>query len=124
MVQAGQALTFDAIDPNEVLVRVSCRFGRARAPWTEAGSSHSQSVRHVGSQADGQLTGVSAELHQARRGQRQLGRHDHLSTCACSGRETRTCSVSTSGEALGEGLRGPVEPCLSVWSPSVNKLWV
>jgi hypothetical protein len=31
-VQAGQTLTFDAFDPNEVLLRVFCRFGQAAAP--------------------------------------------------------------------------------------------
>ena len=41
-VQAGQALTFDAIDQNEVLLRVFCRFGRATAPWKKAGDSLSQ----------------------------------------------------------------------------------
>ena len=41
-VQAGQALTFDAIDQNEVLVRVFCHFGRASAPWNKADGSLSQ----------------------------------------------------------------------------------
>ena len=41
-VQAGQALTFDAIDQNEVLLRVFCRFGRAAAPCNTAGDSLSQ----------------------------------------------------------------------------------
>ena len=41
-VQAGQALTFDAIDQNEVLLRVFCRMGRATAPWNKADDSLSQ----------------------------------------------------------------------------------
>ena len=41
-VQASQALTFDAIDQNDVLLRVFCRLGRATAPWNKADDSLSQ----------------------------------------------------------------------------------
>ena len=41
-VQAGQALTFDAIDQNEVLLRVFYRLGRATTPWNKADDCLSQ----------------------------------------------------------------------------------